>query len=161
MNKTVRPLLNSRMRPIEPKDYAGIRSLAAQFSTFTVPSDYVLWFLNRYHPNFCRVLEHKSGDLKAYLLAMPTSDPPNGIAIWQIAAASPNEAFALEYFAAYLRDLVEEGHTKSISFTAGQDAATLRLIRSLARQLFNCEVEQLNSVPAEQGEHEFRLSLYD
>ncbi len=147
------------IRPVEPKDCAFIRSLAAQFPTFTVPSDYILWFLTRFHPDYCRVLEQGSGNLQAYLLAMPTSDPANGIAIWQVAAAKPNHAFALEYFTAYLRDLVERTSVTSIIFTTSQDPVSLRLIRSLARQFFNCEVVQLNPVPTEQGEYEFRLSF--
>lgn len=159
MNKAVTPLLNTRIRPIEPKDFAFIRSLAAEFATFTVPSDYLLWFFSRFHPEFCRVLEHRSGELKAYMLAMPTTEPSDGIAIWQVAAAQPNQAFALEYFAAYLRDLVERVGAMSISFSVAQDATTLRLIRSLAKQFFNCEVVRVNSVPVEQSEHEFRLSL--
>jgi hypothetical protein len=159
MCKMVKPLLNTRLRPIETRDFAFIRSLATEFSTFTVPSEYILWFVSHFHPEFCRVLEHESGDLKGYMLAMPTSDPRNGIAIWQVAAAQPNHAFALEYFAAYLRRLAERGGTMSISFTAAQDAATLRLIRSLAKQFFNCEVAERSSVPAGQGEYEFRLSL--
>jgi hypothetical protein len=159
MNKAVKPLLNTRMRPVEPKDFSVIRSLAAEFPAFTVPSEYILWFFSHFHPEFCRVLEHKSGEVKAYLLAMPTSDPKNGIAIWQIAAAQSNHAFALEYFAAYLRDLVEHTGAKSISFTTGQNEPTLRLIRSLAKQLFNCEVTEQNPVPVGQGEQELRLLL--
>lgn len=161
MNKAVRPLLNTRMRPIEPRDFAFIRSLAAEFPSFTVPSEYVIWLFSQFHPEFCRVLEHKSGELKAYLLAMPTSNPQNGIAIWQVAAANPNHALALEYFAAYIRELVERNGATSVFFTSQPNSASLRLIRSLAKQFGNCEVEQLNSVPAGQGEYEFRLSLHD
>jgi hypothetical protein len=159
MKKAIQTLFNTRIRPLEPKDFAFIRSLAAEFPTFTVPSEYVLWFLMRFHPQYCQVLEEKSGELKAYLLAMPTSNPPNGIAIWQVAAATPNRAFALEYFAAYLHDLVERTHAPSVFFTASPDSASLRLIRSLASQFANCEVEQLNPVPTGQGECEFLLSL--
>jgi hypothetical protein len=150
---------NMRIRPIEPKDYAFIRSLAAQFPVFTVPSDYILWLFTRFHPDYCRVLEQESGDLWAYLLAMPTSNPANGIAIWQVAAAKPNHAFALEYFTAYLRDLVARTGVTSIIFTISPDPVSLRLIRSLAKQFFNCEIVQLNSVPTGQGEYEFLLSF--
>lgn len=159
MKKVVQPLFKTHIRPAEPKDFAFIRSLAAEFPTFTVPSEYILWFLTRFHPDYCRMLEQDSGDLKAYLLAMPTSKPPNGIAIWQVAASMPNRAFALEYFAAYLRDLVERTHASSVFFTTSQDSASLRLIRSLASQFADCAVEQLNPVPAGQGEYEFQLSL--
>jgi hypothetical protein len=159
MNKSVKPLLNMRIRAIEPRDFTFIRALAAEFPTFTVPSEYILWFFTHFHPEFCRVLEHKSGELKAYLLAMPTSDPRNGIAVWQVAATKPNHAFALEYFAAYLRDLVERTGTTSLSFTASKDDATLRLIRSLAKHFVEGEVAQLDAVPAEQGEHKFRLLI--
>ena len=157
MNKAIRPLLHSRVRPIGPGDFAFIRGLAAEFRTFTVPSEYVLWFFTHFHPDFCRVLEHESGDLKAYLLSMPTSAPRNGLAIWQVAAAKPNQSFALEYFAAYLRDLVDRNGITSVSFTASQDDARLRLIRSLAEHFIDGEVVQLNAVPAGQGEHEFLL----
>jgi hypothetical protein len=159
MKKAVRTLFNTRIRPLEPKDFPFIRSLAAEFPTFTVPSEYILWFLSRFHPDYCRVLEQDSGNLKAYLLSMPTSNPPNGVAIWQVAAATPNHAFALEYFSAYLRDLVERNHATSISFTASKTSASMRLIRSLAKQFFDCEAAQLSPVPTRQGEHEFRLSI--
>jgi hypothetical protein len=159
MKKAIQTNLKTRIRPIEPKDFAFIRSLAGEFSTFTVPSEYILWFLTRFHPEYCRVLERESGDLKAYLLAMPTSHPRSGIAIWQVAAAAPNHPFALEYFTAHLRDLVEGSGAASISFTTQKDSPSLRLIRSLAKQFFDCEVVQLKSVPAGQGEYEFRLCI--
>jgi hypothetical protein len=159
MNKDFQPLFKPQIRAVELTDFPFIRSLASQFPTFTVPSEYILWFLTRFHPDYCRVLEQDEGDLKAYLLAMRTSDPPDGIAIWQVAAATPNHAFALEYFAAYLREIVEHTRCTSISFTASVDSASLRLIRSLAKQFFDCETKQLNSVPAGQGELEFRLSI--
>lgn len=159
MKKVIPTLSDTRIRPIEPRDFSFIRSLAAQLPTFTVPSEYVLWFFARFHPHYCRVIEQESGNLKAYLLAMPTSDPPNGIAIWQVAAAKPDHAFALEYFAAYLRGLVERTGIKSVFFTMSNDQASLRLIRSLARQFAGCEVVRMNSVPVGQQEFEFRLSI--
>jgi hypothetical protein len=159
MKKAVQPLFKTRIRHAEPKDFVFIRTLAAEFPTFTVPSEYILWFFMRFHPDYCRVLEEESGELKAYLLAMPTSEPPNGIAIWQVAAAVPSRPFALEYFAAYLRDLVERTHSTSVFFTTSRDSASLRLIRSLASQFAECEMEQLSPVPTEQGEYEFRLSI--
>ena len=160
MKKAARPLFNTHIRSVEPNDFGFIRSLAAEFPSFTVPSEFILWFLTRFHPDYCRVLEQETGDLKAYLLAMPTSNPQNGIAIWQVAGAKPNHAFALEYFTAYLRDLVEHSGATSISFTLQQEStASLRLIRSLAMQFFDSDVVRLDSVPAGQGEHEFRLSI--
>src|ERR1700722_3152925 len=159
MKKAVPTLFNMHIRPIEPKDFAFIRRLAAEFPTFTVPSEYVLWFFTRFHPDYCRAIEEVPGNLKAYLLAMPTSDPPNGIAIWQVAAAKPNHAFALEYFTAYLRELADLADAKSISFTARKDPINLRLIRSLAKQFFGSAVAELNSVPAGQDEYEFKLSI--
>ncbi len=160
MKKAVQTLFKTRIRPMESKDFAFIRSLAAEFSAFTVPSEYILWFLTRFHPEYCRVLEQESGGLKAYLLAMPTSNPQNGIAIWQVAASKPNHAFALEYFAAYLRDLADRTGAMSIFFTTSQESSSsLRLIRSLASQFFDSEVVQLNSVPAGQEEYEFQLSI--
>ena len=159
MKKAIQPLFNTLIRSVEPRDFAFIRSLASEFPTFTVPSEYILWFLMRFHPDYCRVLEQNPRNLKAYLLAVPTSDPPNGIAIWQVAAASPNHAFALEYFTAHLRDLVERTQATSISFTASQNSASMRLIRSLARQFFDCEAKQLDPIPTGQGEHEFRLTI--
>jgi hypothetical protein len=145
---------------MEPRDFAVVRSLAAEFSTFTVPSEYVLWFFTQFHPEYCQVLEQESGDLRAYLLAMPTSNPGNGIAIWQVAATTPNHPFALEYFAAYLRDLADRTGATSIFFTAQQESlSSLRLIRSLAKQFFDCDVVQLKSVPSGQEEYEFQLSI--
>ena len=160
MKNSVQPLFRTRIRSMEPRDFAFVRSLAAEFSTFTVPSEYVLWFFTQFHPEYCQVLEQESGDLRAYLLAMPTSNPGNGIAIWQVAATTPNHPFALEYFAAYLRDLADRTGATSILFTTQQESlASLRLIRSLAKQFFDCDVVQLNSVPSGQGEYEFRLSI--
>ena len=159
MKKSIQSFFKTNIRPVEPKDFSFIQSLAGEFPTFTVPSDYVLWFLSRFHPDYCRVLEQESGDLKAYLLAIPTTDPAYGIAIWQIAAAGPNRVLALEHFAAYLHDLVERTHTTSVFFTTSRDSTLLRLIRLLASQFANCGVEQLEPVPTGQGEHQFRLSI--
>ena len=150
-------LFDVRIRPVTTADFEFIRSLAAKFPTFTVPSEFSLWFLSHYHPDYCRVLEQASDGPKAYLLAMPTSDPAAGIAIWQVAAAGSNRPFALEYFAAYLRDLVERARVTSISFSASQDEATLRLIESLVRRFFNCDVSTMDSVPAGQAECEYRF----
>jgi hypothetical protein len=150
---------NLRIRPIEPKDFSFIRSLASEFADFTVPSEYVLWFFAHFHPTYCRVLEQESGELKAYLIAMPTSEPQGGIAIWQLAAAKSDRTLALEYFAVYLRDLMESILATTLFFTTQRDSASLRLIRLLAKQFGDCEVSQLGSVPAGQAECEFRLSI--
>ncbi len=160
MEKIIPTLFNARIHPMELNDFAFVQSLAAELPLFTVPPDYVLWLFTHFHPDYCRVLELASGEPKAYLLAMPTSDPDNGIAIWQVAATKPNQAFALEYFAAYLRGLADRIGATSIFFTTQQESlASLRLIRSLANQFFDCDVVQLNSVPSGQGEYEFRLSI--
>jgi hypothetical protein len=90
---------------------------------------------------------------------MPTSNPRDGIAIWQAAAAESDRAFTLEFFAAYLRDLVGHTGVESVFFSMPNDPAALRLINSLAKQFANCEIERINSVPAGQNEFEFRLSL--
>jgi len=160
MNKSVPTPSSPQIRPIEAKDFAFIRSLAAEFSTFTVPSEYLLWFLTRFHPDYCRVIEQSNGNVTAYFLAIPTSEPRNGIAIWQAAATKPDHAFALEYFAVYLRSLVERSGVKDVFFTMPADSASLRLIRSLAGHFAECEVVQLKSVPVGQGEYEFRLSIH-
>jgi hypothetical protein len=159
MTETLQPLFNVRIRPVGPEDFSFIRSLAAEFPNFTVPPEYILWFFVHFHPDYCRVLEQDSGSLKAYLLAMPTSNPRSGIAIWQVAAATPNRGFALEYFASHIRDLAEHTGATSIFFTTSQEPASLRLIRTLAKQFFECEVELVNHVPVGQGEDEFRLSI--
>ena len=159
MSKTVKPLFNMRIRPVEPKDFGFIRSLAADFPTFTVPSEYILWFFTHFHPDYCRVLEQEPGSPMAYLLAMPTTNPGDAIAIWQVGATTPSHTFALEYFAAYLRELMEHTGAVTLIFTTPQDSASLRLIRILSKQFGDCEVAQLDSVPAGQGEYEFRLSI--
>jgi hypothetical protein len=160
MNKAVQPLFKMHIRPIEPRDFGFIRSLASQFPTFTVPSDYLLWFFSHFHTDFCRVLEDVSGSLKAYLLAMPTSDPSNGVAIWQVAASVPNHGFALEYFADYIGSLAERVGATSVFFTAAMDPAQMRLIRAIVKQFFNSDVVQIDAVPAGQSEHEFHFSIW-
>jgi hypothetical protein len=159
MNKAIQSFRNTRIRPVDPKDFAFIRALAAEFPTFTVPSEYILWFFTYFHPDYCRVLENHSGELKAYFLSMPTSAPPNGIAIWQVAASTPNRGFALEYFSAYLHEIAGRTGTRFILFTTTLDRVSLRLIRLLAKQFGGHEVSQLNPVPTGQGEFEFRISL--
>lgn len=150
-------LFDVYIRPITAADFEFIRSLASKFPTFTVPSEFNLWFLSHYHPDHCRVLEQVSVGPKAYLLAMPTSSPADGIAIWQVAASGPNRPFALEYFAAYLRELVDRDRVTSISFSASEDQVTLRLIESLAKRFFNCDVRRMHSIPAGQAECEYRF----
>jgi hypothetical protein len=159
MTKAISTLSKPRIRPIEPKDFGFIRSLAAEFSSFTIPSEYILWFFTRFHSDYCKVIEQESGSLKAYLLAMPTSEPRNGLAIWQVAATAPNRPLALEYFAAYLYELVVRTDVRSVFFTTSKDSSSLRLIRSLAKKFGDCEVVRLASVPSGQGEYEFRLSI--
>ena len=159
MEKAVPTLFKARIRPMQLNDFAFVQALAAEFPQFTVPPDYVLWLFTHFHPDYCRILEQDSGEPKGYLLAIPTSDPDNGIAIWQVAAAKPSHAFALEYFAAYLRDLAERTGTTSVFFTTADDSTSLRLIGSLACKFGNCELEKRNSVPVGQTEYEFRLSI--
>jgi hypothetical protein len=158
MSKKPESLFNVRIRSIEPRDFGFIQSLATSLPAFTVPSDFVLWLFTKFHPEYCRVLEDESGTAQAYLIAMPTSDPPTGIVIWQIAAAGSGQPFALEYFAAYLRDLVERTSATSVFFTASSDPASLRLIRSLTKHFGNCDFEQIDLVPASPGEHVFRIT---
>lgn len=159
MDKAPPPLSKLYIRPIEVKDFGFVRSLAAQLPQFTVPSTYILWFFTHFHPDYCRVLEEDSGELKAYLLAMPTSKPRSGIAIWQVAAVRPIHGLALEHFSAYLRDLVTHTEVRTIFFTTSERNASLRLIRSLARQFAGCKLERLKPVPAGQEEYEFQLSI--
>jgi len=128
---------NVRLRSIEVADFEFIRSLASNTSFFTVPPEYVLWLFARFHPDYCRVLEQASGELKGYLLAMPTSEPTNGIAIWQIAAVDQGRPFALEYFAAYLRELALRTAATSLSFTIKDgDQVLMRLVKLLATHFF-------------------------
>ena len=150
---------NLRIRPIEPRDFAFIQSLASRLPAFTVPSNYILWFFSRFHPDYCRVLERSSTETVAYLLAMPTSTPSMGIAIWQIAAVESAHALVLEHFAAYLRDLVEATGSTSLFFTTQPSSTQLRLIQVLAGQFGSCEVSKRDSVPAGQGEYEFSLFI--
>ena len=159
MKKAVPSLSNTRIRPIEPEDFPFIRSLAAEFPTFTVPSEYLLWFFSRFHPEYCRVIEHESGDLGAYILGMPTSTPISGIAIWQVASAKGDNALVLEFFAAYLSDLVKQTEAKSVFFTMAKESSSLRLIRSLAKQFGGSELVQVDSVPTGQDECEFQISI--
>jgi hypothetical protein len=159
MEKAVPTLFSARIRPMELNDFAFVQSLAAEFPLFTVPPDYVLWLFTHFHPEYCRILERDSGERKGYLLAIPTSDPANGIAIWQVAATTPSHAFALEYFAAYLRDLAERKGATSVFFTTTDDSTSLRLIRSLAWQFGNCVLDKRSAVPVGQAEYEFRLSI--
>lgn len=153
-------LFNARIRPITPVDFGFIRFLAGKFPTFTIPSEFLLWFLSHYHPDYCRVLEQAPGALKAYLLAMPTTDPANGIAVWQVAATDPRRPIALEHFAAYLRELADRTGAHSISFSASQDETTLRLIRSLAKRFFGSDVTQGHPVPTTQAEFEFTFLVH-
>jgi len=158
MSEKLHGLFRASIRPITPADFEFVRTLAAKFPTFTVPSDFLLWFFSQYHPDYCRILEHDDGSPKAYLLAMPTTEPQKGLSVWQVAASAPNQPFALEYFIAYLRDLIDRTEADSIFFSASQDVRTLRLIRSLAKRFFDCDVTQVHPVPAGQSEWEFRIS---
>jgi hypothetical protein len=159
MDTPFQPPFNLRIHPITPEDFGFIRSLAAELSSFSVPSEYILWFFVRFHPNYCGVLEDAAGSPRAYLLAMPTSEPPNGIAVWQIGSPRIVQSFALEHFAAYLRDLSDQKGAVSLSFTATKDSPMMRLVRVLAKQFGGCEPVSVGLVPSGQGEHEFRLSL--
>jgi|SRR5579862_299828 len=158
MTKSIEALFKANIRPITPADFDFIRNLAAKFPNFTVPSEFLLWFFSQYHPDYCRILEQEEEGPKAYLLAMPTTAPENGIAIWQVAASPPIQPFSLEYFAAYLREVIDRTGASSLSFSASEEAGTLRLIRSLANRFSDCRVSRIGPVPVAQGECEFRIS---
>src|ERR1035438_7684513 len=92
------------VRPIVPGDFRFIRSLASIIDGYTVPSPYVSWMLGRFHGGLCAVAADTGHNRLGYVLAMPTSDPGDGVFVWQLAVTFRGRRLkAQDHLAAHLK----------------------------------------------------------
>lgn len=143
-------------------DYGFIRDTAAKQRNFTIPPLYVLWLLARIKGEICFVAEDAEGGRLAYLLAVPVSEPPNALFVWQLAAR--NELANSDAVRALIQALKQQclrGDIGSIYFSSIPNTAVLRILKGYIREIFDTEPIQtsvLHELIAP-GEVEFRIDL--
>jgi len=144
------------------EDYGFVRDTAAQQRNFTIPPLYVLWLLSKIKGDICLVAEDAAGGRLAYLLAVPVSEPPHALFVWQLAArhdlANSEAARALIQ---QLKRQCSRGKVESIYFSSLPNTAVLRILKGYIREIFDTEPIQtsvLHELIAP-GEAEFRIDL--
>lgn len=150
------------VRSIGLADFAFIRDLSAAQPNFTIPPPYVLWLLLRISPDLCLIAEHPEKGSLAYLLAMPVSNPPESVYVWQLAGSSTeNSEDAITELVQSLRAIVERRRFKKLIFSAQQNTPTFRALKRYARQGFSAEPQLLAPLPdiVAPNEHEFYFDI--
>lgn len=150
------------VRPLEVRDFSFVRELAASQPNFTIPPPYVLWLLTRISPELCLVAERPDKGPLGYLLAVPISNPPKSLYIWQLAAAKvsdPEEA--MMKLIASLRDVVKVERVKKLIFSAQPKTATFRILKRYSRRGFSTDPQDIGCLPeiVAPDEHEFCVTI--
>jgi hypothetical protein len=155
------PASRVRIRPIKHSDFVFVRTLASQTQGYTVPPDYVLWMLARFHGNFCSVAKEVGGDRVGYLLAMQTA-ARDTIFVWQFVATFRGQRLdAARELVKHLKAVAQENKSRRILFTCIPRSPAERLVRSVAERVFR--VSPVRGLPLSQwssgGECEYSLTL--
>lgn len=150
-----------RVQRVNPADFVFIRTLASQTQGYTVPPDYVLWMLTRFHGDFCSVAKEVGSDNVGYLLAMQTA-VKDTIFVWQLVATLRGQRLqAARKLVKHLKAAAEEHEVRRILFTCVPRSPAERLVRSIATRVFR--VSPVRGLPLSQwlssGEYEYSLTL--
>jgi hypothetical protein len=124
------------VRPIKQSDFVFVRTLASQTQGYTVPPDYVLWMLTRFHGDFCSVAKEAGGSRVGYLLAMQTA-VKDTIVVWQfVSTFAGRRVLAARELAKNLKVVAQENRIRQIIFTCVPRSAAERLVRSVVKKVF-------------------------
>ncbi len=148
------------IRPIMPGDFSFIRSLASNVEGYTVPSPYVLWMLGRFHSGFCAVAVDAGQNRLGYLLAMPTSDPGDGVFVWQLALTFRGRRLkAQDHLAMYLKKTMRASKVHHLFFTTAPLSPTERSVTAIAKRVFHASPAKGRRLPGSVpgGESEYDL----
>jgi len=136
------------VRSIRLDDFAFIRDLSAAQANFTIPPPYVLWLLLRISPDLCLIAEHPEKGPLAYLLAMPVSNPPESVYVWQLAGSSTeNSEDAITELVQSLRAIVKRRRFKKLIFSAQQNTPTFRVLSRYVRREVAADPECVGPLP--------------
>lgn len=150
------------VRPMSLEDYGFIRDTAAQQRNFTIPPLYVLWLLSKIKGDICLVAEDRVGGRLAYLLAVPVTEPPNSLFVWQLAARHDlRNSEAVRSLVQHLKQECIRHSIKSIHFSSIPNTAVFRTLKGYVRDIFQTEPIQTSSIHelVAPGEVEFRIDL--
>lgn len=146
-------------RRIEVTDHVAVAAIAQQTGGFTVPTEYLLWFLSETQGELCRVAIDSDGQCLAYLLAA-LGVGTGEITVWQLgtAAAIPNAVQAM-------RDLLDDlvtvaGATGIRSFCFSSDSSRARRVCRLAKAVTGCEPKRVFDRFAPPSERLFRVTVH-
>jgi hypothetical protein len=150
-----------RVRPIKHSDFVFVRTLASQTQGYTVPPDYVLWMLTRFHGDFCSVAKEVGGNNVGYLLAMQTA-VKDTIFVWQFVATFRGQRLqAAKELVKHLKAVAQEHKIRQILFTCVPRSPAERLVRSVAKRVFRSS--PVRGLPLSEwlfgGEYQYSLTL--
>jgi hypothetical protein len=150
-----------RVRRIKHSDFVFVRTLASQTQGYTVPPDYVLWMLTRFHSDFCSVAKEVGGERVGYLLAMRTA-LEDTIFVWQFVATFRGQRLqAARELVKHLKAVAQEHRIRQIVFTCVPRSPAERLVRSVATRIFHVSPVRVRplSLRLPGGECEYSLTL--
>ncbi len=150
------------VRPMSLEDYGFIRDTAAQERNFTIPPLYVLWLLSKIKGDICLVAEDVVGGRLAYLLAVPVSEPPNSLFVWQLAVRDhASSSDAIRSLLLKLHQISTSIGISSIFFSSIPGSAAHRAISKHIKDIVSKEPVQTSLLEEmiAPGEVEFRIDL--
>jgi len=148
------------VRPLAPHDFDFIRSLASTISGYTVCSPYLLWMLGKFQGSLCCVAMDAEKTQLGYLLAIPTSEPPNCIFVWQLATTFRGKRLKAQYhLARHLRRVMRDRGARKLFYTSVPLSSAERSVRTIASQVFHATPERKLRVPDSES-REFEYVLY-
>jgi len=156
------PTSTIHIRPLELKDFTFVRELAAKQPNFTIPPPYVLWLLMKIKGSICLIAESESHDPLGYLLAVPVSDPPDSLFVWQVATVGDRRNLsAITGLLTALRQSIDSLKIERLVFTALKDSPTFRAIRRDAFRIFQSKPIFISALPeiVAPDESEFEIEL--
>lgn len=144
------------VRQVTNSDFSFIRELASEESTFTVPSDYILWMLSKIHPEVCLVAASPDKKPIGYLLGL-IDDTKQTLFIWQIAVTHcGGEKDVAVRLLSHVKEVMVARKLTKISFTMQPRLARLWGCR-VAKQVFGAFPEQCGE--GINGEPEYTIAL--
>ena len=151
-----------QVRRLNISDFAFVRELASQQSTFTIPPPYVLWLLLKDYRNVCLVAEDDRIGPVAYLLAIPVQ-PSGSLYVWQLAVSGKGKrSNAILQLLRELRRTTQKMRIRRIMFSTLPQSATFRMIRRYVTTVFGSHLGVNSALPSmiAPGETEYRFELF-
>ena len=150
------------VRPLEVRDFSFVRELAASQPNFTIPPPYVLWLLTRIGPELCLIAERPDKEAVGYLLAVPITNPPKSLYIWQLVARRTrhSQRTVVELIHC-LKARVKGRKFNDLIFSAQENTTTFRALKRLVRKEASATPLRMSLLPdiVAPNEYEFSVDL--